>query len=61
MHLESLTPRITPPLPQDYHLAKRQYDKAAEISPDAEVPVALALMKMNLVLYFRQLAQVRQS
>lgn len=36
-------------LQRDYHLAKRYYDLAAESSPDAHVPVALALVKLSLV------------
>nr|XP_020459485.1 protein sel-1 homolog 1 isoform X2 [Monopterus albus] len=34
---------------QDVHLAKRFYDMAAEASPDAQVPVFLALCKLGLV------------
>ncbi|XP_051980885.1 protein sel-1 homolog 1-like [Xyrauchen texanus] len=34
---------------QDIHLAKRFYDMAAETSPDAQVPVFLALCKLGLV------------
>lgn len=36
-------------LARDFNLAKRYYDRAAESSPDAYVPVALALMKLALV------------
>lgn len=36
-------------LAKDLNLAKRYYDQAAEASPDAVVPVALALMKLELV------------
>lgn len=38
---------------QDIHLAKRFYDMAAEASPDAQVPVFLALCKLG-VLYALQ-------
>nr|XP_033807694.1 protein sel-1 homolog 1 isoform X2 [Geotrypetes seraphini] len=38
---------------QDIHLAKRYYDMAAEASPDAQVPVFLALCKLGMV-YFLQ-------
>uniref|UniRef100_A0A452SFE3 Protein sel-1 homolog 1 n=1 Tax=Ursus americanus TaxID=9643 RepID=A0A452SFE3_URSAM len=38
---------------QDIHLAKRFYDMAAEASPDAQVPVFLALCKLGVV-YFLQ-------
>uniref|UniRef100_A0ABI7XU12 Fibronectin type-II domain-containing protein n=1 Tax=Felis catus TaxID=9685 RepID=A0ABI7XU12_FELCA len=38
---------------QDIHLAKRFYDMAAEASPDAQVPVFLALCKLAVV-YFLQ-------
>ncbi|XP_032478412.1 protein sel-1 homolog 1 isoform X5 [Phocoena sinus] len=38
---------------QDIHLAKRFYDMAAEASPDAQVPVFLALCKLGIV-YFLQ-------
>ncbi|XP_030414839.1 protein sel-1 homolog 1 isoform X2 [Gopherus evgoodei] len=34
---------------QDIHLAKRFYDMAAEASPDAQVPVFLALCKLGIV------------
>nr|AFA43701.1 SEL1L [Danio rerio] len=34
---------------QDIHLAKRFYDMATEASPDAQVPVFLALCKLGLV------------
>uniref|UniRef100_A0A8C9W5V1 SEL1L adaptor subunit of SYVN1 ubiquitin ligase n=1 Tax=Scleropages formosus TaxID=113540 RepID=A0A8C9W5V1_SCLFO len=34
---------------QDIHLAKRFYDMAAEASPDAQVPVFLALCKLGLL------------
>lgn len=33
-------------LARDRHLAKRCYDLAAEASPDARIPVALALIKL---------------
>ena len=33
-------------LKKDQHLAKRCYDQAAETSPDARIPVALALIKL---------------
>lgn len=42
---------------QDIHLAKRFYDMAAETSSEAEVPVALAMMKLAIlfgVQYFRE-------
>ncbi|KAL4641845.1 hypothetical protein GN956_G10901 [Arapaima gigas] len=41
---------------QDIHLAKRFYDMAAEASPDAQVPVFLALCKLGLM-YFLQYLQ----
>lgn len=34
---------------QDYHLAKRYYDLAAETSAEAVVPASLALLKLNLM------------
>lgn len=34
---------------RDVHLAKRCYDLAAETSPDARVPVALALIKLHVM------------
>ncbi|KAM8921301.1 protein sel-1 homolog 1 [Pelodytes ibericus] len=43
---------------QDIHLAKRFYDMAAEASPDAQVPVFLALCKLGIlyaVQYFKDL------
>nr|XP_023012309.1 protein sel-1 homolog 1 isoform X1 [Leptinotarsa decemlineata] len=34
---------------RDMHLAKRCYDRAAETSSDAKVPVSLALLKLNIM------------
>lgn len=36
-------------LKRDYHLAKRYYDMAAETSTDAQVPVALARLKLGFI------------
>lgn len=36
---------------QDFHLAKRFYDQAAETSADAKVPVALALAKLGFIFF----------
>lgn len=36
-------------LTKDRHLAKRCYDLAAEASPDAKIPVALALIKLSFL------------
>lgn len=36
-------------LARDRHLAKRCYDLAAEASPDARIPVALALIKLSFL------------
>lgn len=36
-------------LARDRHLAKRCYDLAAEASPDAKIPVALALIKLSFL------------
>jgi len=41
------------------HLAKRCYDLAAETSPDAKVPVTLALLKLSCVFglkYFQEVS-----
>lgn len=43
---------------KDIHLAKRCYDLAAETSPDAKVPVALALLKLNLMFNLQMLQEV---
>lgn len=43
---------------RDVHLAKRCYDLAAETSPDAKVPVALALFKLMIVFNFESLQEV---
>lgn len=43
---------------QDYHLAKRYYDMAAETSGEAHVPVVLALIKLNLLYYYDSYLQV---
>lgn len=42
-------------LKKDIHLAKRFYDMASETSGEAHVPVALALLKLNLLFYFDEL------
>ncbi|XP_057663666.1 protein sel-1 homolog 1 isoform X1 [Diorhabda carinulata] len=42
---------------KDMHLAKRYYDRAAELSPDAKVPVALALIKLNVLFSFESLQE----
>jgi SEL1 protein len=44
-------------LEKDYHLAKRYYDLAAETSGEANVPVTLALMNLNVLYYFDWLSQ----
>ncbi|XP_075470726.1 protein sel-1 homolog 1 [Ascaphus truei] len=43
---------------QDIHLAKRFYDMAAEASPDAQVPVFLALCKLGIVYSLQYLLDV---
>lgn len=43
---------------KDIHLAKRCYDLAAETSTDAKVPVALALLKLNLMFNMQMLQEV---
>ncbi|XP_014221222.1 protein sel-1 homolog 1 [Trichogramma pretiosum] len=50
-------------LTKDRHLAKRCYDLAAEASPDARIPVALALIKLFLLFgfdYFQELTIIDQ-
>ncbi|CAH2007378.1 unnamed protein product [Acanthoscelides obtectus] len=42
---------------RDAHLAKRLYDRAAETSIDARVPVALALLKLQLVVGLESLQE----
>lgn len=42
---------------RDMHLAKRYYDRAAELSPDAKVPVALALIKLNVLFSFESIQE----
>ncbi|XP_046402647.1 protein sel-1 homolog 1 [Ischnura elegans] len=42
---------------KDMHLAKRCYDMAAEASPDAKVPVFLALLKLSLMANIEQLQE----
>lgn len=46
---------------KDWHLAKRFYDLAAETSADAKVPVALALLKLQLLLKLESLKNVSTS
>lgn len=42
---------------KDIHLAKRFYDLAAETNADAKIPVALALMKLQLIYKFESLRE----
>ncbi|XP_037293974.1 protein sel-1 homolog 1 isoform X2 [Manduca sexta] len=44
-------------LARDVHLAKRCYDLAAEAAPDARLPAALALARLNAEAALHQLAQ----
>lgn len=46
---------------QDIHLAKRFYDMAAEASPDAQVPVFLALCKLGLIYTMQHLQDLNVS
>lgn len=46
---------------KDMHLAKRCYDLAAETSPDAKVPVAIALFKLALMFRLQTLQEVSDS
>uniref|UniRef100_A0AAQ5YIW7 SEL1L adaptor subunit of ERAD E3 ubiquitin ligase n=1 Tax=Amphiprion ocellaris TaxID=80972 RepID=A0AAQ5YIW7_AMPOC len=46
---------------QDIHLAKRFYDMAAEASPDAQVPVFLALCKLGLIYTLQYLQDLNVS
>ncbi|XP_035279373.1 protein sel-1 homolog 1-like [Anguilla anguilla] len=46
---------------QDIHLAKRFYDMAAEASPDAQVPVFLALCKLGLMYSLQYLRDLNLS
>ncbi|XP_071019299.1 protein sel-1 homolog 1 isoform X2 [Oncorhynchus clarkii lewisi] len=46
---------------QDIHLAKRFYDMAAEASPEAQVPVFLALCKLGLVYTLQYLHDLNMS
>lgn len=46
---------------QDIHLAKRFYDMAAEASPDAQVPVFLALCKLGLMYTLQYLQDLNVS
>lgn len=46
---------------QDIHLAKRFYDMAAEASPDAQVPVFMALCKLGLVYTLQYLQDLNVS
>ena len=49
------------PLLQDIHLAKRFYDMAAEASPDALVPVFLALCKLGVVYFLQYIRETNVS
>lgn len=52
---------LFPVVLQDIHLAKRFYDMAAEASPDAQVPVFLALCKLGLVYTLQYLQDLNVS
>ncbi|XP_052549451.1 protein sel-1 homolog 1 [Tympanuchus pallidicinctus] len=43
---------------QDIHLAKRFYDMAAEASPDAQVPVFLALCKLGVIYSMQYIREI---
>ena len=50
------------PLPvQDYHLAKRYYDLAAESSTEAYVPASMALFKLNFMYTVDSYKDVRRE
>lgn len=42
---------------KDIHLAKRFYDLAAETNADAKIPVALALMKLQMIYKWESLRE----
>lgn len=42
---------------KDIHLAKRFYDLAADTNADAKIPVALALIKLQLIYKFESLRE----
>lgn len=44
---------------KDWHLAKRLYDLAAETNADAKVPVAIALLKLQMLAKVETIKQVR--
>lgn len=44
---------------QDIYLAKRFYDMAAETSPDAQVPVFLALCKLGMIYSMDYLSETK--
>lgn len=44
---------------KDWHLAKRQYDLAAVTNADAKVPVAIALLKLQLLAKIESIKEVR--
>uniref|UniRef100_A0A8C9N1V7 SEL1L adaptor subunit of SYVN1 ubiquitin ligase n=1 Tax=Serinus canaria TaxID=9135 RepID=A0A8C9N1V7_SERCA len=46
---------------QDIHLAKRFYDMAAEASPDAQVPVFLALCKLGVIYSLQYIREINVS
>lgn len=46
---------------QDIHLAKRFYDMAAEASPDAQVPVFLALCKLGILYALQYLQELNMK
>lgn len=43
---------------KDWHLAKRFYDLASETSVDAKVPVALAILKLSLIVKLQSVKDV---
>ena len=46
---------------KDWHLAKRLYDLAAETNADAKVPVAIALLKLQILAKIEAIKEVSFS
>lgn len=61
MYRQTFLPQSFHLFVQDIHLAKRFYDMAAEASPDAQVPVFLALCKLGLVYALQYLQDLNVS
>lgn len=58
VRLHPLTTPLDSRYVQDYHLAKRYYDLSYQSSPEAVIPVNIALFKMSISFYYDLMIKV---